>query len=998
MTRVSDASTINALINDMLRTQQRRIDANFQVVSGQKSRDYAGISFQSQRLVSLETSREINNRYLANNRTQELRLDVMETTLDSIRQSIQDARESVITFSGRGSYDQFSIEELQGFAFNTLKNLEAFLNVDVDGQYLFGGSRVNTEPVDLGLTTLDAFQDRFDGAAKTYPTTRDAHLSTLNVSSDTLLIDANNIDEDNFLIFRRDDDADATDGGRSSVEANSALFSNYKVGSLINISGTASNNGNYRVDEVSSDGTKIYVTTEMLTDEVLPRVLFDEASASAATIDLPDDSQLTNTNTGNLAFDQSAGTITALTNGSLDGVDVGDVIQIGGTSQNNGSFTVTGNTTVTTQLTDEVGVAADLDFLSGLSLTGETVTFNQSARTITAGAGTPFSGISAGDTVTISGTASNNQTVVVESVGGGGANITIAAQTEVLTVESAQTLTVGSNAALTSNDTHRVVFDRSGDTVTVNVGSTFTSVDVGKTLKVAGTARNDGTYTIESVSDDGRTATISATKFTDEGLSSGSTFFDLNVGSQIVINASSDTLQALDLDGNADTEVFRNVQAGDFFRLRGTSGGTQDGIFQVLSVNASTGTLTLDTSPDSVRQDTVTVGTLTTTAEAGDSYSITIDGTTVTYTASAGDSETVIRNGLVAAVNANATLREFVVASNGGSGPELEIRYATASTSNNTISVTANNAGATADNTLTVATAVDGTPSSDFSANETITNEALVNIDARDIKVQTGNQMTFTSTTLALSGISGGTALADVFDNLRAGMRFTISGTAASGPDNDGTYTIGSISSDGSTITLASGETFSNTGTFTPGTNDTASIQVFGADGTIAATQGYYQGDDVALSHRVDASRSIDIDVNASHPAFEKAIRALGILLQGEFGSEGGLENNRERVDQAMFLLDDALESPSAGDPPFGAELTDDLDQIDFDLGFKKIFLNDSRLVQEDFNNTVENFIADIEQVDQLEAINRLLADQRALEASFQAVSQVLSFSLVDFL
>ncbi|MEQ8664763.1 MAG: hypothetical protein RIC16_03480 [Rhodospirillales bacterium] len=993
MTRVSDASTINALINNMLRTQERRTATNFQVVSGKVSQDYAGISFQSQRLVSLETSRDLNLKYMQNNQTQELRLSVMETSLTSIRQSVQDARETVVNFASRDAFDEGSVTELQTFAFNTLKNIEAFLNVDVDGQYLFSGSRVNTEPIDLGLTSISDFQNKYDGAINRYATTRDAHLSELTVSEDTTLLDANHINTDNFLIFRQDDDADTTDGGRSSIEANSALFSNYKVGSLISVSGTANNNGDYRIDEISSDGTKIYVSTEMFTDETLPRRLFDQASVSTGVIELPDGTQLTNTDTGNLALDRDAGTITALTDGSFDSVDVDDVIQLSGTNTSNGSFTVTGKSTVNTQLTDEASVAADLSFLSGLNLPAETVTFNQAGRTITAGAGTPFATVSAGDVITISGTANNDQQVVVESVGGGGASITIAAQTEILTVASSQTLTIGDNDALTSDDTSRMVFSRSGDTITVDQAGTFTEFDVGQKIVVDGTARNDGTYTIESVSDDGTTVTISSSKLTDEGLSSGTTFFDYTVGTSLVINDTNETIQAVDLDGNADTEVFRNVQPGDFFRLSGTAGGTQDGIFQVLTVDSSTGTITLDTSPDAIRQDTVTIDTPV-TIEAGDVYSVTIDGTTVSYTTTGGEAdETDIRNGLVSAINNNSTLNRFVIASNGGSNAELEISYATTSTTSHSISVTATNGGASNDNALSVATAVDGSASTVFTANETVTAESLMNFDDRDIELQLGNEITFTGTTMALSGITGGTALADVFDNLRAGMQFTLTGTA-----NAGTYTIGSVSSDGSTITLASGETFGSPGTFTPSANNTASIEIFGADGTISASQSYYQGDSVELTHRVDANRSIDIDVNATHPAFEKAIRALSILLQGEFGTEGGLDNNQERIDQAMYLLDDALSSPAEGTPPFGQELNQDFDEIEFELGFKQIVLNDARAAQEDYNNIVANFITDIEDVDQLDAINRLLADQRALEASYQAMSRVMSFNLVDFL
>ena len=43
---------------------------------------------------------------------------------------------------------------------------------------------------------------------------------------------------------------------------------------------------------------------------------------------------------------------------------------------------------------------------------------------------------------------------------------------------------------------------------------------------VAGTDENNGTYTIASVSTDGRTVTVQSTKLTDEGVSSGDTFYD----------------------------------------------------------------------------------------------------------------------------------------------------------------------------------------------------------------------------------------------------------------------------------------------------------------------------------------------------------------------------------------------------------------------------------------------------------------------------------------
>jgi len=269
MTRISNASSTTALINQMLKTEARRVEANYQVVSGKVSADYSGLATQSRRLVNLETSRDLNSRFIKNNEAAELRMNVSALALDSIDTVIRDFRKSLTDFQSRGVSDQQSIQDLQEFAFNSLKNLQAFLNTQADGQYIFSGSRVDTEPVDLGLTTLSAFQSKYDGAVNSYATTRDAHLATLSLSGDTSKENADFIDSANWLKFRQDDDGDATTSGTSSIEATSALFSDYKAGSRITVSGTGSNDGDYTVQSVSSDGTKIYISTEMFTDEWL---------------------------------------------------------------------------------------------------------------------------------------------------------------------------------------------------------------------------------------------------------------------------------------------------------------------------------------------------------------------------------------------------------------------------------------------------------------------------------------------------------------------------------------------------------------------------------------------------------------------------------------------------------------------------------------------------------------------------------------------------------
>lgn len=798
MTRISDASSINSLINQMLKTEARRVETNFQVVSGKVSPDYSGLATQSRRLVNLETTRDLGERFIKNNETAELRLNVMTLSLDSIDTVIRDFRTTLTNFKAADSFDQQSVEELQTFAFNSLKNLEAFINVDVDGQFVFSGSMVNTEPMNMGLTSLEAFQSKYDGTINEYPTTRDAHLSRLTLSSDTTKENAEFIDASKWLKFVQDDDGDATDGGTSSIEATSALFSDYEVGSRITVSGTANNDGDYTIQSVSSDGTKIFVETEMFTDEVMPGGLSNDTAQSTVTFDLPGGTQLTNTDTGNIDFNRTDGTITATNLSSFQDVSVGDTIQIGGAGAANGNFTVTA----------------------------------------------------------------------------------IDANSQVLTVSSGPVLTMDDGSELSVDELGRATFSRSGDTITAEQLGAFSDLRAGDQFTVSETQDNDGTYTVSSISDDGTVLTIVNSKLEDEGTTSGDTHFDYTVGSQLVFNTTTDTIQAQDVTGSALTGAFSTLKSGDSITIANSP--TNDGTYTVDSISSDGSTVTLSTSTQLLGSD------------------------------------------------------------------------------------------------------------------ETDNNGTAVTVPARGFTFDSGNEIDFDAATdtISLNDITTASSVTeDIFDNLRSGMQIVISGTAS----NDGTYTVDTIASDGASFTVTQDITVNET--FDPSVAGTAvSLQVFAADGTIATSQSYYQGDTKALTHRVDESRTIDVDVTAAHPTFEKVIRALSIIAQGAFGSEGGLANNQDRIDQAMFLADDALSAPSEGTPPFGDELESDMNEIIFDLGFKQVVLRDAVIEQTAFNNLLNSFISDTENVDETEAITNLLEAQRALEASYQAMSRVFSMNLADFL
>ena len=485
-----------------------------------------------------------------------------------------------------------------------------------------------------------------------------------------------------------------------------------------------------------------------------------------------------------------------------------------------------------------------------------------------------FANVAVGAKITVSGTASNNGTYTVAAVASDGKYIDIV--TEMLKDEAAVPITVtypdpnAANATLSINDT--ATFNRAGDTITYTAGNPLANVPVGSSFTVAGSASNNGTYTVKSNS--GGVLTIVASKLTDEGAKSyyantaGSTFtFTNNVA------AATDTIA-----GPAGT--FSALSVGMQVTLKGTAGGTYDGTYTINAV-------------------------------AGDGSSITID------------------ENLPAATASEAT------------------------------------------NAITFLSPV--TPYFNWTSG------------AGDI--------TFTNNTAPTKDTI--TTVAGDFSTLKPGMKVWLTGgvVATANGDND-TYTVDSVSSNGKTITIR--ENLPNA--TTPVTDANAiRFLVPQVPGTVAA-DSYYNGDRITLAHRPSTTREINWDLRADSAAFEKAFRAMGLIAQGAFQSEGGLDQNSQRVSQALYLTRSALYVTAQGAPPFGTEVSGSLESTQEDLGFKQVLLKETNDFHTKYQSYLENSMGRIENVDRNEVITRILDDTRVLEASYQTLTRIRQLSLVNFI
>lgn len=603
MSRIANYASQQILNTYLQKVQQRLNTTQIQLTSEKKAQDYMGIGYDTQRLVTYEVDINTLNGYQRNNDIEDIYLKSTDAALNGAQTTINDFSKTLDSFNALNITDEASIRTLQEQAFRSMKTLQSYLNTEVNGRQLFGGNRVNTPPVELGLTTLEDFQAKYDGVNVRYPTTRVMHTENFNLSADSA-------NKSNWLTFTQDADGNVATAGTSTITATTAQFANVTVGSTIEITGTANNNGTYEVGAVSGGGTTIEVITKMLTDE---------AAVTGAILTRVDGTTLSAANFTDLTFNRAAGTVVAATAASLSSLPAGS------------SFTVTGTT------------------------------------------------------------------------------------------------------------------------------------------------QNNGTYLIES--NDGTTVTIKETKLVDEG-------------------------------------------------------------------TAATPTLSL----------------------AAQSF-------------------------------------------------------------------------------------------------------------------------TFTDNVTSFDTIS--TAVAGTFSALKSGMSITFGGALNAG--NNATFTIASISSDGTSITVKEAVVAE-----VDALNDDTAV-VTQADGTVQSLY-YYNGDTFARTHRAAENREFTIDLNAADPAFEKAIRAMSIIAQGKFGTAGGLDQNASRLTDSKNLIELSLKPNSTSNPQYEADYTSNLEQAFVTLGYQQALIQDANLTHTRLSAFFEQRVSELENINSLDAITRLLDDQKSLEASYQAMASIRSLSLHNYL
>lgn len=563
----------------------------------------------------------------------------------------------------------------------------------------------------------------------------------------------------------------------------------------------------------------------------------------------------------------------------------------------------------------------------------------------------------------------------------------------------------------TGEATNEMRFDSANKTLTANNVDTFKGFSAGDKIGVTGTAGNNKTLTVASVSDDGKTLTF-VEDVADETLTN-SAGVTLTKGWSFV-NTPEDILQ-----NQPETNVlkgatgeFSNLKAGEKMKIEGT--GANDGYKTIESIS-------LDGSTVTFKEQVVTEAPVT-TAKAHQS----LDTGTITAQSNAGtviQSFTVNKDQLTVAGQTLKALNANTFA-NVKSGQNITINdklYYVKDVSDDGKTLTfSGNVPDAADWTGTTVEFATRSDTRGF-ITDSLKGSALqtgdIGFDAKDNAMKAAVKGAFSSyktgDTLVVQGADGNDRMYIVksvsadgrtvsFDDstpvaedmnitngkqitdgkgITIGKSYPVGATVDLGKTSgayNGKYTVTGVSDDGKTLTVK-----------------TKDFPEYGAEETFAtadvATYSYYDGGYLKTTYRVSETSAFSNDITAASSAFEKLFRAMGEIAQGNLLDADNPESAYARVSDALNILDASLNANSK-------EKNGDITSIQYSVISKLDLVKTTIESQTASKESLTTYISNMTQVDKTEAVTYLLQAKQDLEVSYSVLSAINRLSLLQYL
>lgn len=551
MTRVPTTATYNLYMSQMSKQKAAMTDISYQAATGNRYDSYDKYGLSTYRLLSLQNERAVTNKYLETNSITQVVLEAQQTSVNGIRSALTDVRSQVREFFANDlaamsenptEEELLALQNVQEAAFEAMSLIAYYLNTQVDGNYVFGGGKTTTPPVDFPYTTLEEFQAVYDGDVLTYPNSYSASLSQMSMSADvlggvTIKQEFQTLDPKVVVYHGSPANEMTFDSATNSLSADPDTFLGIQPGDQVIVQGTGGNDQTLTVQSVSEDGSTL-TFAETVADETIT------------------DSSAVSITKGSWVFSSTEDLSTGITTNALTGrpgsfseLKEGEKLLINGTGSNNGYLTIKeisdDGSTITFEenvVNETIGVEKLTDGTVNIQQSTQTgtitaeknvgivietidcpqsLTVNTADNTVTGPAGT-FSNLKGGQTVTITDSAGNEYALYVKSVSPDGSTLDISTSTPVpdtnltnvpLVVRTHSDIGgfVTSSMKGSALQTGDIGFSVNQNAMTATVKGAFSSYKTGDCLIIKGADGNDKMYIIDSVSEDGRTV-----KFSDE--------------------------------------------------------------------------------------------------------------------------------------------------------------------------------------------------------------------------------------------------------------------------------------------------------------------------------------------------------------------------------------------------------------------------------------------------------------------------------------------------
>jgi len=144
VTNLSSSRLINSLI---LKSQDRINEQQIRLTTQQKSQDYLGIGDDASRLLTVESSLRRIDQFVKDNAFVDMRMETMLNSMDAVGDILKEVRTLVRDVLEDGTLDGIDKND---FTEIKMDQLEGFLNVKMNGRFLFSGTKTDTKPVNAG--------------------------------------------------------------------------------------------------------------------------------------------------------------------------------------------------------------------------------------------------------------------------------------------------------------------------------------------------------------------------------------------------------------------------------------------------------------------------------------------------------------------------------------------------------------------------------------------------------------------------------------------------------------------------------------------------------------------------------------------------------------------------------------------------------------------------------------------------------------------------------